>query len=371
MKRLSTINNDGSFSGEDEEHDPAASVSSLLREDNPHNTRAGTFGKRAIVGEKYNITGTLRGTGMRGTTSSPADFSSDVYEPAMQRHHSYGNLSSGPRSGCEGHSDDIVDAGTSPRAATQKYLTRKEVKERLREKGIDERLQWGNAERDVTGIALSSGRAIGRAQAFQIPRTLPPVNSFALTKQQPLDEGSATQHQVQDRIEMSMDDWYRLRFTCPQFPLRDSHLDMKFVKGDAKAEGRQICIRGGISRINGKIEEQAYCFYHERHEFSNEARLLPMPVSAETLRIQKKAGRELIWMLLAVPVVGWVFLYFVWKQDPGHRVTGYMMRWKTEGVVSEMGDDEIQLAGRGLAWFGLGFTGVAFASLVVLLWAFL
>jgi hypothetical protein len=162
-----------------------------------------------------------------------------------------------------------------------------------------------------------------------------------------------------------------LHYTCPQFPLCDSDLNMKFVKGEGRREGTNICYCGGISRINGMVEEEAYCFLHQRREFSVTPSLRRIRLNDEALRLQKQAGREIVWQLLCVPVFGWVLLYYVWKQDPAAIVSNDLMRWKTDNLIAEMGQEEVELAGRALVWFGLGFTGVAFGCLAVLLWAFL
>ena len=367
------MDDDGSYYGVDEDqNEDVASLSSIMREHDPGNQRTSTFSKRTVLGLKNNITGTLRGTGMRATGSSPANVSSDTYDPAMQRHHPYGQLSSGSEGGYEGNSDNIVSTAVDSSSLSGGRLTQEQVKELVQENGIDiNAVEWGNVQGDITGVTFRSGYAIGAPRAFRLPRTLPPINSFDLSKEQPLREGAVTQEELAERIHMAMDDWDRLQSGCPKFPLRDSHLTMKFVESDPRRTGSNVCNRGGISRINGRIEEDAFCFEHDRREFSIFPALRGTPLSAELQRLRTKAGREVVWMCLGTPIFGWVLLYYIWKQQEDLPVANALMLWRTNKVVGEMGEEEIEFAGQALLWFSLGFTGVAFACLAVLLWAFL
>lgn len=372
FKRLSTIEDDGSYESDED----MASTSSFMRENNPFTPQSGTFNKRAFLGAKHNIIRSLRGTGMRGTDSSPANVSSDVYDPAMLRHHSYGHLSSGTQSVHEAGNKDNTENVTYEKdleeTSVRKHLTRDQVKEIMRTKGVDvDKMAWSNVQKDITGVIFPMGQAISAPKALILPRTVPPVNSFVLTKEQPLRLDTTTQEMAKERIEMAEDDWFRLNQSCPIFPLRDSHLEMKFVESDPRRTGDNIYNRGGISRINGRTEEDAFCFKHNRREFSTIPALRQTPLSAEMERMRKEAGREIVWTCLYTPIVGWVMLYYIWKDEPGMRVDGELMRQKTKGLVQEIGKEEAEFAGRVLVWFGLGFFGVTFAGLAALLWALL
>lgn len=334
-----------------------------MRANNPFTPRSAKSNKNGFLGR----TRQYRGSGVRGIGSSLAYDYSDIYDPATQRNHAYGELSSGPDSVREAGYEDDSDEITEPSG-----LTREQIKANMRNKGVNtNKIAFGNVQKDVTGITFPMGQAISAPKPFVLPRTVPATNSFILTKEKPLLLNSTTQEDALDRIQMAQDDWMRLNQPCPVFPLRHSHLEMKFVEGDPRRVGDNIYNRGGVSRIHGGIEEDAFCFYHGRREFSVAPALHRMPLSAEMERIRKKAGREVVYNCLCVPVVGWVLLYHIWKDEAGLRVDGEIMRWKTSGLVGEIGREEKELAGVVLLWGALGLVGGLFACVAVLLWALL
>ena len=357
LKRLSTIDDDGSYEGDVE----LASASSYLRENNPFTPRSANSNTRAYS----RASGTLGRTGMRGTGSSPAYESSNMYDPAKQRKHRYSELSSDPAdvAGYGEYIDDIFEPGN---------LTHEQVKRNMQVKGIDtNKITFGNVQKDVTGVVFPMGQAISAPKPVVLPRTVPAINSFVLTKEQPLRIGTSTHKMALDRIKMAQDDWFRLNQPCPVFPLRDEHLAMTFVEGDLRRVGDTIYNRGDASRSNGLVEEDGFCFEHGRREFSTAPTLHKIPLSAELERIRKKAGREVVWTCMCIPIPGWVMLYYLWKNEDGMRVDGEVMRWRTGGLVGEMGAEEKVLAGAVLAWSAVGLVGAAFACVALLILALL
>jgi hypothetical protein len=356
VKRLSTIDDDGSYEGDED----IASTSLFMRANNSFTPRSAKSNKNGRA-RKY------RGSGMRGMGISLAYDSSDIYDPATQRNHAYGELSSGPDSVHEAGNEDNTDEITEPSG-----LTREQVKAKMRNKGINtNKIAFGNVQKDVTGVIFPMGQAISAPKSCVLPRTVPATNSFILTKEKPLLLNNTTQEDALYRIQMAQDDWMRLNQPCPVFPLHHSHLEMKFVEGDPRRVGDNIYNRGGVSRIHGGIEEDAFCFYHGRREFSVAPALHRMPLSAEMERTRKKAGREVVYTCLCVPIIGWVLLYHIWLDEAGLRVDGELMRWKTGGLVEEMGREEKDLAGVVLLRGALGLVGGLFACVAVLLWALL
>lgn len=253
FRRLSTIDDDGSYEG-DETMD---STSSYLRANNPFTPRSAKSNKSAFKAR----TGKYRASAMRGTGSSPRHNSSKIYDPAMQRNHAYGELSSGPGS-------------------------------------------------------IREARSIREAQS------------------------------------------------CPVFPLRDEPLGLKFVEGDPRRVGEAIYNRS--VNADGSVEEDAFCFFHGRREWATAPTLRRIPLSLETEHIRKKAGRELVKWGLCIPVLGWVWLYHVWNGEPGNRIDGELMRWKTGGLVGEIGEEETALAGVVLLWLAISLVGGLLACVAVL-----
>ena len=304
---------------------------------------------------------------MRGSGSSPAYESSNIYDPAVQRNHRYSKLSSDPAIAHEAIYGDYIDDTIEP-----DNLTHEQVKETMRVKGINtDKIAFGNVQKDVTGVVFPMGQAIGAPKTVVLPRTVPEINSFVLTKEQPLRIGATTHKTALDRIKLAQDDWVRLNRPCPIFPLRDEHLAMKFVEGDARRVGDTIYNRGEISRSNGLVEEDGFCFEHGCREFSTAPTLHKIPLSAEQEQVRKKAGREVVWACMCIPIPGWVMLYYLWKDEDGMRVDGEVMRWRTEGLVGEMGAEEKVLAGAVLAWSAFGLCGAVLACVALLLLALL
>jgi hypothetical protein len=330
FKRLSTIDDDGSYDG-------GEGITYLQAND--------SFTPRSVQSNKSAFQGGIgkyRDRAMRGTGSSLAYESPNTYTPATQRNHSYANLSSGPDS-IRGADEDVNTI----------------------------KIASDNVQKDIPDVEFPTGQAIGAPKPCILPRTVPASNSFVLTKEMPLIHGTADEEDVEDRIRMAQDDWMRLKQPCPVFPLRHSHLGMLFVEGDARGIDEQIYNRSDAYDAHGILQEDGFCFFHGRREWSTAPVLRNMPLSVEMERIRKDAGRKVVFTCLCVPIVGWILLYYLYKDEPGMKVDGDLVRWKTGGLVVEMGDEEKALAGRVLLWGALGAVGGLLACVAVLVWALL
>lgn len=94
---------------------------------------------------------------------------------------------------------------------------------------------------------------------------------------------------IRSRIDTGNDDWERLKHKCPQFPLRDEHLEMPHpIKKD-----RKRCER--LQQLpDGRWLEQAYCTYHGRAEFSDTLGLRSRELGPGLVAQQHKAGKLLV-----------------------------------------------------------------------------
>ena len=142
---------------------------------------------------------------------------------------------------------------------------------------------------------------------------------------------------------MANDDMIRLKSDCPMFPLRDDHLEDKFLLNGRETDS-PCAFRSETLLPDGRYFEQAYCFTHNRWEFSHAPTLTRSRRNQDSVQKQREVGRAIVkrciwygWVLF----VGWILLPNIATNSLAARD---LIRFSTNGEIPEFHEEERALA---------------------------